>query len=228
MPVALFLILAASHTWSFDVGQAPVVKVSNLGGVIEVEAVRGRAVGVTAEATGGSAEQQESWTVETHQSPAEISVRVCCGACGKRHKKCDDSVQWSLVVKVPSDTSLQLNGVSSHISVKDVLGEQRISSVSGDVEVDGSAAPLSVSTVSGKIAVRPRAPKASQIHSVSGDVSVALPAGAEARVSLSTVSGRLNGERRARSLGRTGPRMAIDTVSGDVTVAEGAGGTPAR
>jgi DUF4097 and DUF4098 domain-containing protein YvlB len=133
-----------------------------------------------------------------------------------------------VVVKVPSDTSLELDGVSSRISVKDVLGEQRISSVSGDVEVEGSAARLSVSTVSGKISVRPRTPEASQIHSVSGDVSVALPAGAQARVSLSTVSGRLNGERRARSVGRTGPRMAIDTVSGDVTVAEGSGATPGR
>ena len=220
MPVALLLILAAPHSWSFDVGPAPLIKASNIGGTLRVEAIPGRGVGITAEASGGSDEQQGRWIVETHGSQSEVSVRVCCGSCGRRGKRCNDTVHFDLALKVPDDARLALDGVSSRVSVAGVLGEQRISTVSGDVDVEGSAAPLRLSTVSGKVSVRPRSPAASPIHSVSGDVSVALPAGTEARVSLATLSGRLNGKSRTRSFGRSGPKFAIDTVSGDVTVVD--------
>jgi hypothetical protein len=220
MPVALLLLLAASQRWSYDVGPAPLVKASNGGGTIRVEAVKGRGVGVSAEASGGTDEEQARWNVETRGSQSEVSVRVCCGPCAKRGKGCSDAVHFDLVLRVPEDAHLGLNGVSSRVSVAGVAGAQSIATVAGDVEVEGSAAPLRLSTVSGKVSVRPRVPAPSQIHSVSGDISLAFAPGAGARVSLATVSGRLNGDSRSRSVGRSGPRIAVDTVSGNVTVVD--------
>jgi hypothetical protein len=220
MPVALLLLLAAPQKWSYDVGPAPLVKASNVAGTIRVEAVQGRGVGISAEASGGTDEERARWTVETRGSQSEVSVRVCCGRCGKRGKGCGDAVHFDLVVRVPEDAHLELSGVSSRVSVAGVAGAQSITTVAGEVEVEGSAAALRLSTVSGKISVRPREPAPSQIHSVTGEISLVFPPGAGARVSLATVSGRLNGDSRSRSVGRSGPRIAVDTVSGDVTVVD--------
>ncbi|TMB34935.1 MAG: DUF4097 domain-containing protein [Deltaproteobacteria bacterium] len=222
MPLALLLLLAAPQTWSYDVGPAPLVKASNVGGTIRVESVQARGVGISAETSGGTDEERARWNIETHGSQSEVSVRVCCGPCGKRgkNKGCQDSVRFDLVLRVPEDAHLELNGVSSRVSVAGVAGEQSIDTVAGDMEVEGSAAPLRLTTVSGRISVRPQKPAPSQIQSVSGDVAIALPAGAPARVVLSTASGRLNGDPKLRSVGRSGPKIAVETVSGDVTVVD--------
>jgi len=222
MPVALLFLLAAPQTWSYDVGPGPAVKASNVNGTIRVEAIRARGVGVSAETSGGTEEERARWNVETRGSQSEVSVHVCCGPCAKRGKgrRCGDTVRFDLVLRVPEDAHLELNGVSSRVSVVGVAGEQSITTVNGDIEVEGSAAPLRLRTVSGKISVHPREPAPSQIHSVSGEIRLALPAGANARVTLATVSGRLNGNRERRSIGRSGPKIAMDTVSGDVTVVD--------
>jgi hypothetical protein len=221
MPIALFLLLAAD-SWSFDVGPAPLVKASNVGGTIRVEAVHGHGVGIRAQPSGGTDEEQARWMVEPRGSQSEVSVRVCCGQCGKHGKGCKSAVHFDLLLRVPEDARLELNGVSSRISVAGVTGEQRISTASGDVETEGSEAPLEVKTVTGKISVKPREPAPTRIHTVSGHVALALPAGRQARVSLVTVSGRLNGASKMRAVGKSGPEFAIDTVSGDVTVVDSA------
>jgi len=221
MSMALCVLLAA-QSWSFDVGPAPLVKASNVGGTIRVEAVPGHGVGIRAEASGGTDEERARWMPEVRGSQSEVSVRVCCGPCAKHGKGCKGAVHFDLLLRVPADARLELSGVSSHVSVAGVTGEQRISTVGGDVETEGSEAALEVKTVTGKISLKPREPAATRIHTVSGHVALALPRGRDARVSLDTVSGRLNGASGTRSVGKSGPRIAIETVSGDVTVVDSA------
>ena len=224
MPVAVLLLLAAPQTWSYDVGPAPVVKASNVRGTIRVEAVGPGGVGIRAEASGGTDDEQARWNIETGGSQSEVSVHVCCGPCAKRGKGkgCSDAVHFDVALRVPGDARLELNGISSRVSVAAVAGEQRITTIAGDIEVEGSAGRLRLTTVSGKISVRPREPAPSLIHSVSGAIALSLPPGAQARVTLSTVSGRLNGNPKLRSAGRSGPKIAVDTASGDVTVVDSA------
>lgn len=219
MPLALLLLLAAPQKWSFDVGTAPLVKVSNMGGSIRVEAIQARGVGVTAEPSGGSGEEQARWNVEVRGSQSQVTVRICCERCGDG-KSCHDPVRFDLTLRVPEDSRLELDGVSTRVSVAGVLGEQRVTTASGDIEVEGSAGRVRLSTVSGKISLRPRSAAAGRIHSVSGDISLALPA--PAQVSFSTVSGRLNGQSGAHSRGKSGPKIAVETVSGNVTVVDSA------
>jgi len=221
MPIALLLLLAAPQTWSYDVGPAPLVKVSNLAGTIRVEAIQARGVGIRAEATGGTDEERDRWLVETHGSQSEVSARVCCGPCAKPIRKgCPGNVHFDLVLRVPEDSHLELNGASSSVTVAGVAGGQTITTASGAIEVDGSAGPLRLQTASGKISVRPREAAPSRIHTASGDVSVALAPGSPARVSFTTVSGRLNGDAKLRSVGRSGPRISVETASGDLTVVD--------
>jgi len=223
MPFALLLLLAAPQTWSYDVGPAPLVKAANGAGTIRVEAIQARGVGITAEASGGTAEERDRWLVETRGSQTEVSVRVCCGPCAKRQKTCKRDVRFDLVLRVPEDSHLEIDGASSSVAVAGVLGEQRITTASGAIEVDESAGPLRLQTASGKVSVHLREPASSRIHTASGDVLLALPAGAAARVSLTTVSGRLNGDAKLRSVGRSGPTIAVDTASGDLRVVDSAG-----
>jgi len=221
MPVALLLLLAAPQNWSYDVGPAPLVKAANAAGTIRVEAIHAHGVGISAEASGGTEEERDRWLVETRGSQSEVSVRVCCGPCARRNQKaCKGDVRFDLALRVPEDSHLELNGASSSVTVTDVTGEQSIATASGAIEVDGSEGPLRIQTASGKISVRPREPAPSRIQSASGDVSLALPAGAGARVSFTSVSGRLNGDARLRSVGRSGPRISVQTVSGDLTVVD--------
>src|SRR5712691_6102871 len=168
MLLALALLAAAPQQWSFDVGASPLVRVENGVGRIKVEAIRARGVGVTAEQVGGSSAQQARWSVEARGTPSQVTVRVCCDACGARQKHCNGGVQTNLTLRVPEDARLDLSGVSGRVEVTGVLGEQRIATVNGDVDVEGSAGRLDLSTVSGKIAVRPQTPAQSRIHSVSG------------------------------------------------------------
>ena len=219
MPLALLLLLAAPETRSFDVGPAPLVKVSNGAGSIRVAAIRARVVEVTSEASGGSKEEQARWNVEVRGSQSQVAVHVCCGRCSDA-KSCHDQVRFELTVKVPDDARLELDGVSTPVSVAGVLGEHRITTASGDIEVEGSAGQVTLRTVSGKISLRPSEAAAGRIHSVSGDISLALPG--PARVSFSTVSGRLNGKSGAHSHGKSGPKIAVETVSGNVTVVDSA------
>jgi putative adhesin len=224
MPVALLLLLAAPQTWSYDVGPAPLVKASIVGGTIRVEAIQARGVGIRAEASGGTDDEQARWNVETRGSQSQVSLHICCGACGKRGKgqKCSDAVHFDLALRVPADARLELNGISSRVSVAGVAGKQSITTIAGDIEIEGSAGALRLSTVSGKISVRPRQPAAASIHSVSGDIALTLPDGAQARVTVSTVRGRLNGNPKLRSVGRSGPKIAVETASGNVTVVDSA------
>jgi hypothetical protein len=228
VPVALLLLLAVPQTSSYDVGPAPLVNASNVGGTIRVEAIQAQGVGIRAEASGGTDDEQARWMVETRGSRSQVSVHVCCGSCGKpgKGKKCSDGVHFDLVLRVPEDARLELNGVSSRVSVAGVAGEQRITTIAGDIEVEGSAGPLRLTTASGKISLRPKEPAPTSIHSASGDIAITFPPGAHARVTLSTVRGRLNGNPKLRSVGRSGPRIAVETASGDVTVVDS--GPPSR
>jgi hypothetical protein len=224
MPVVLLLLLAAPQTWSYDVGPAPLVKVSNVGGTIRVEAIQARGVGIRAETSGGTDDDQGRWNIEARGSQSQVSVHVCCGPCAKhgKSKECSDGVHFDLALRVPEDARLELNGVSSRVSVAGVAGEQRIATITGDIEVEGSAGPLRLTTASGKISVRPREAAPATIHSVSGDVALTLPAGAQARVTFATVRGRLNDNPKLRSVGRSGPKIAIKTATGNLTVVDSA------
>jgi lia operon protein LiaG len=165
---------------------------------------------------------------------------------------------WSnlvLEVRIPKSWKgrLEISTVSARVDLPDArLAGLSVQTVSGDVRLAGleardvtlhttsgsiragliQAASLEMSTVSGEIRAAVAA-AGLRAHSTSGDVVVALPAGADFRLDARTVSGRVTcdfpiqvegeGTSRARralagTVGAGRDSVSIDTVSGDIAL----------
>jgi hypothetical protein len=167
-----------------------------------------------------------------------------------RHRERDYEVEWSWEVTVPSDVALEVSTVLGDLVLVDgVGGELDVANVNGAVRVVGARAATEAATVNGDVevefAVRPTAPMS--FSTVNGEIEVALPAGSGAELAVETLNGeiytdfpaaatarpatverersgrgtrfRLGGETVVR-LGAGGPRLAANTVNGDVLIRE--------
>lgn len=96
-----------------------------------------------------------------------------------------------LIVKIPRDSSLNVNTVSADQTIAGVRGSQRLQAVSGDVETEFGPGDLEAKTVSGRIVARGLDGKGS--------------------VRATTISGDIQ-------LDKAGPELDLNTVSGDMDV----------
>ena len=135
----------------------------------------------------------------------------------------------TLRIRVPKHSDLEVTAVSADIRTHDVLGEQRLKSVSGDIEADLYSSDVETKTVSGDTSFRgDRKPIYVRATSVSGDIHYERGAG---DLEGSTVSGNLNatldpgGDVRVRTTsgdvalkGRLTPAATVDgeTISGEL------------
>jgi hypothetical protein len=111
---------------------------------------------------------------------------------------------------------VQADTVSGALEGRDVDGAVRFKSVSGDLTLaDGSLSLLAADNINGQIAadVSLAAAGAMRISTISGDVTLRLPADSDARVRLHSTSGNVSSE--FDSL-RTSISPASHTVSGNV------------
>lgn len=114
----------------------------------------------------------------------------------------------SLVVKVPSASSLFVNTVSADVRSQGVRGSQRLQSVSGDITTEAAAEDVECKTVSGNVVVNGTGQRGLlTVTTVSGDATVARVAG---EVNGNTVSGNF-----AISTGDTS-RSRLRSTSGDL------------
>jgi len=134
-------------------------------------------------------------------------------------------------VQVPKNSTVEVAAVSADVSSQDVLGTQRLKSVSGEITADISGDDSEVRSVSGDLTVRGSGkPISLRVNSVSGNLDLTHGAGdlevvtvsGGARVQMNdatqirgrTTSGDL--EVRAK-LARDG-RVDVEGVSGDITL----------
>ena len=111
---------------------------------------------------------------------------------------------------------VQADTVSGALEGRDVDGAVRFKSVSGDLTLaDGSLSLLEADNINGQIAadVSLAATGAMRISTISGDVTLRLPADSDVRVRLHSTSGNVRSE--FDSL-RTGMAPGSHTVSGNV------------
>lgn len=167
-----------------------------------------------------------------------------------RHRERDYEVEWSWQVTVPADVALEVSTVlGDHVVVDGVTGELDVANVNGSVRVTGARAATEAATVNGDVeveyATRPHEPMS--FSTVNGEIEVTLPAGSGAELAVATVNGeiytdfpaaatavpatvererdgrgtrfRIGGETVVR-LGAGGPRLAAQTVNGDVLIRE--------
>ncbi len=152
---------------------------------------------------------------------------------GVRGRASVSTVSGSLVVDHTTGR-LGANTVSGEIVVRDHEGSLSLNSVSGELAASGALASVVANSVSGAVALDVTAGRTSvDATTVSGDVTLRLPAGQGVQVKANAVSGRLvvDGEEHGRGTpgsrtvdlrdGEGGSAVTVSTVSGDVTLLRG-------
>jgi len=213
--ILMLALAAAAQTWDFKTGPKPNVSVANIDGSITVEGSARGDVAVEATIAEGS-----GWMVDAQANGPDVKVRVCCGPCDAEGNRCR-SGKVDFVLKVPEGADLKVKSVSAEIKVNGVAGAQNLTTVSGRVDSAGSASNVDVHSVSGDVRLSPTQLAETQANTVSGDVQIKLPARADAKVHLSTVSGKLNGQKIGmgsgdKIFGNGTVAVRVKTVSGSV------------
>lgn len=116
-----------------------------------------------------------------------------------------------LQIRVPTNTKLEISGVSSDIEVDNITGTQKLSSVSGDIASEMHGADLLVNTVSGSIEIVGHEQSASlEMSTVSGDAEAKDVSG---EIHATTTSGTLEVD------GSAVDRLSMNSISGDIDFA---------
>ena len=226
-----FLVSAACHADTLVDETAAMsaegrVSVSNVAGSVTVTGWERSEVRVSGEL----GENVEALDIESDGRNVTIEVRHD----GDKRKGWD----WgnrdhdaTLTVRVPVRSTLEIDTVSATIEVSDHAGRQRISSVSGNIEMVLGEVESRVKSISGQIEARGRDVSIEAgLESVSGDVEVI---GFRGDIELETVSGDIelsdarvrdsdvesvSGDIDLRLRLASNGELDIETVSGDVSI----------
>jgi hypothetical protein len=167
--------------------------------------------------------------------PAHVAVRLGTVSgegllAGVQEDSSVSTVSGSVVVD-GTRGALAAKTVSGDVAVRAHTGPLSLNSVSGEIAASGELTVVAATTVSGRLTLDVSSGTASvTANSVSGDVTLRLPAGKGVRVAGHSVSGRLvvdsleyggNGPGRRNvdiSSGDGTCHVQVNTVSGNVTV----------
>lgn len=222
-------------------------------GILRFEASSMR-VGLTTRATRGRlGDTRYEVTVPTGTRVLMRSTSADLTATGVRGEIEASSTSGDIEVS-DAVQRVTLETVSGDIQASSLSGEVRAKSVSGDLVLDGVEGDVDVETVSGEISIPSartkflRAETVSgeisydgavepdgrySLHSHSGDVRLAMPAGVGARLTLGTFSGSIDsefpitlqpGERHGSprrfefTVERGGASVSLETFSGNITL----------
>ncbi len=222
------------QSWNarFPLQPGGTVRVENVQGNIEVEAwdraeVEASAV-KTAPGAGG------------HPEDVRIAVEFGEGTLTLRThypRQSGDPVRVDYHLRVPRQVRIDhLQTVEGNITVRDLEGSVDARTLNGNIEQHNITGSVAAHAVNGSIVVSLRAlpePTDSvRLETISGDLFLALPPGANADLKMSTVAGRVDstyvysvsqapgdGSRRTR-LGRGGAQVSLRTVRGDIRVVD--------
>ena len=182
LPIAIIAAVAAHAgevTKSGPADPKGEVDIVNVAGTVEVVGWDRAEVQVEAD-LGSNVERLEFKTEGAHTLIKVVLPRMS-GSSGSS----------DLVVKIPRDSSLNVNTVSADQRIGKVRGSQRLQAVSGGIETEFGPGGLEAKTVSGSILARGIEGKGSvRATSVSGDIQ----------------------------LDKIGPELDLNTVSGDMNV----------
>jgi DUF4097 and DUF4098 domain-containing protein YvlB len=176
-----------------------VVSISNISGSVTVSHWANAEVQVTG--TLGKGSERLRFDVDGDQTEIEVVLP----------KGRNNNVQGTdLIVRVPDNSELEIAVVSANVTLEADAGIN-VAAVSGDINVKGSSTDIDVAVVSGEVKVLLSGElEEASIASVSGDVTLAAPLAANARIEVETVSGDVD-------LGlpeNLGARFKVETFSG--------------
>lgn len=185
----IFAATAAAQDFqkSYKLGSGSQISIGNVSGDVIVTGYDGNAVVVKGFKEGADSDRLE---IEDRSSEGRVEV----GARYPKNCNCQASIRFE--VQVPRSVKYNLDRISSvsgNVEISNVSGTIHATSVSGEVKVHDVSGSVSAKSVSGDVEVEiNRLDGASddmKFSSVSGDVNVQMPAEIDADVDMSSLSG---------------------------------------
>jgi len=179
------------------------VEVSNVQGRVEVATWDKNEVELVAELESPKDELE----FEANERYVRISVER---PNGKYRHDDDDEDDATLTLRVPKGIRLIADTVSADIAVSGLRGEQKLESVSGEVQTQAFDAPVRATSVSGEVSVVGNGGKATvSTENVSGSTTVG---GIRADYHGEVVSGEI------RATVAAAQKIELNSVSGDIEI----------
>lgn len=176
---------------SYQIGAGGEVRIGTVSGDVIVEGYDGSAIVVTGFKKGRDLDMVD---IEDRSTAGNIDISV------RYPKNCNCDVSVRFEVKVPRGVAYEfdrISSVSGNVEIRNVAGKVHASAVSGDVKVRNIAGSVSASSVSGDVDVeidRLEGTDGMKFSSVSGDVDVRLPSSLGADISMSSFSGSVKSD----------------------------------
>ncbi len=222
------LVAAIGTVWagqpvneSRPVAPGAAISVENLAGSLTIE---GSAGGML-EVTGVLGDGVEELDIDVDDDDGEIYIEVVFDE--QYHGR--QSQATELLIRLPSDSPLGVETVSSSVTISGMGSAVEISSVSGAVRVSGMPSGLEIENVSGSVHVE-TAPSGSSVESVSGEIeigtvmgdfdaenvsgNISIKGGTLGEADLETVSGNI----RCYAVPVTSGDVDMETMSGTITL----------
>jgi len=203
--VGLIVLLAGAASAGQSVNEShPVapgaeISVETLAGSLTIEGTTGGVL----EVTGTLGDGVEELEIDVDDEDGEIYIEVVFDE--DYHGKQTETT--NLTIRMPADSPLSVETVSSSITVSGMRSALDLETVSGVIKVSGTPEVLDVENVSGSVKVE-TAPSGSSVESVSGQIEIGMVLG---EFDASNVSGNIS--IKDGTLGEAD----METVSGNIT-----------
>lgn len=213
-----------NFSWHGPIAAGNWITVRNLNGRVTVERSTDGQVEVTGTKHWRRGDPSEVRFV-MQQHGANGDVLVCAvwgdGDCdedgyhshGRGTRNNDTNVEF--VVKVPAGVRVAMSTVNGDVEVNGAGAEVNANTVNGDVTVTTAQGPVNASTVNGSVEARMSALAGDDdmtFSTVNGGITLALPASFQGEVDLSTVNGRFSTDYPLTVNGRIDPRHVRATI----------------
>jgi len=215
--LVVLIVAAAGAVWadqsvneSRPVASGAEISVENLAGTLTIEGTTGGVL----EVTGTLGDGVEGLDIDVDEEDGEIYIEVVFDE--DYHGRQTDAT--NLMIRLPADSPLSIETVSSSITVTGMQSALEIESVSGAIKVTGTPATLDIENVSGSVSVE-SAPSGSDVESVSGQITIGVVMG---DIDLANVSGNISikdgtlGEADVESVSGSITCHAVPGASGDI------------
>ncbi len=173
---------------NYSIGAGGHIKIGNVSGDVKVTGYSGDSISVAGFTEGPD---RSMIRIEDTSSPDSLELRVRYPGRGN----CNASVRFEIRVPKSIDYSFdRVSSVSGDVEINDVTGRIRANSVSGNVDVRNVTGVVSANSVSGNVSAEIEKLQDSgemKLSTVSGNVDVKAPADLDASVEMSTLSGSL-------------------------------------
>jgi len=235
--IALVVVTAAAgaqqrstgrdFSWDGRVSSGHWLYVRNLNGAIRVE----RASGDRAEVTAVKRWRRgnpEDVRIETRRLGGDDGDVIICAfwnenaSCdedgyrsrGDNRRGRDNDTSVEFTVRLPAGVRLAVSTVNGEVRVDGATSEVRASTVNGGVTAASSGGPVNASTVNGDIEVRMRELGTGDLEysTVNGSIEIEVPSNLDAELDMRTVNGSLSADFPITLQGRVNPRRIRATI----------------